>query len=170
MNSHAGWAENTSYSNGTRPAYTPGAVAAGSVDNSASKAVFNINGTATIAGAFMSTNSTKGGTTGVLLGVGNFDVGDRSVVSGDTVSVTVTATMAAALERRAWQRLSFQAGTTAGLRSTTPSSSPTCSANLRKSPGLLRSTSFARRRTLLAGSSLVNISPSSSAFRTRRYG
>src|SRR3989304_8013395 len=35
MASHAGWAELVPYSNGTRPAYTPGTVASGSVDNSA---------------------------------------------------------------------------------------------------------------------------------------
>lgn len=39
MASHAGWLENsTNYSEATRPAWTPGAVAGGSVDNSAMKA------------------------------------------------------------------------------------------------------------------------------------
>lgn len=93
MGSHAGWAEDTTYSNATRPAFTPGAVASGSVDNSASKAAFTINGSATIAGAFMSDSSTKGGTTGTLLGVGNFTGGDRAVLSGDTLNVTMTATI-----------------------------------------------------------------------------
>lgn len=92
MSSHGGWAEDTTYSNGTRPAWTPGTVAAGSVDNSASKAVFNINGSTTIAGCFMTSNSTKGGTTGKLLGEGNFTGGDRLVQTGDTLNVTVTAT------------------------------------------------------------------------------
>ena len=90
--SHAGWAENVAYSNGTRPAWTPGAVAAGSVDNSASKAVFNINATATIAGCFMIDNSTKSGGTGTLLGEGNFTGGDRLVQNTDTINITVTAT------------------------------------------------------------------------------
>ena len=89
---HAGWAENTTYSNATRPQWTPGAVAAGSVDNTAAKAIFNINGTATIAGCFMIDSSTKGGATGVLLGEGNFSGGDRLVQSGDTLNVSVTAT------------------------------------------------------------------------------
>lgn len=92
MGSHGGWAENTTYSNLTRPAWTPGTIAAGSVDNSGSKAVFNINGTATIAGCFMADNSTKGGTSGTLLGEGNFTAGDRLVQAGDTLNVTVTAT------------------------------------------------------------------------------
>lgn len=92
MGSHAGWAEDTTYSNANRPTFTPGAVAAGSVDNSASKAVFNVNGTATISGAFLTDNNTKGGTTGKLLGVGAF-AADRSVLSGDTLNVTITCTM-----------------------------------------------------------------------------
>lgn len=92
MGSHAGWAENTSYSNANRPAWTPGSVSGGSVDNSASKAVFNVNATATVAGCFMSDSNTKGGSTGTLLGEGNFTAGDRSVISGDTLNITVTAT------------------------------------------------------------------------------
>lgn len=94
MASHAGWTESTAYSNATRPAFTPGTISGGSVDNSASKAVFTINGTATIAGAFMADNSTKGGTTGTLLGAGDFAT-DRAVESGDTLNVTVTATLTA---------------------------------------------------------------------------
>lgn len=94
MASHAGWAESAAYSNSTRPPWTPGSIAAGSVDNSASKAVFNINTSATIAGAFMADNSTKSGTTGTLLGVGNFGTGDRTgLINGDTLSVTVTTTI-----------------------------------------------------------------------------
>lgn len=92
MGTHAGWAEDTTYSNANRPQWNPGSVAAGSVDNSASKAIFNINGTATIAGCFMADNNTKGGTTGTLLGEGNFTAGDRAVQNGDTLNVTVTAT------------------------------------------------------------------------------
>lgn len=90
--SHAGWTENSTYSNATRPQWNPGSVVAGEVDNSASKAIFNINGTATIAGCFMINNSTIGGSTGVLLGEGNFTGGDRLVQNGDTLNVTVSAT------------------------------------------------------------------------------
>lgn len=91
--SHAGWTEGTGYSQVTRPAFTPGAISAGSVDNSAAKAVFSITGgNATIAGCFMSDLDTIGGTTGVLLGEGNFTGGDRAVQTGDTLNVTVTAT------------------------------------------------------------------------------
>jgi hypothetical protein len=52
--------------------------------------VFTINSTVTIAGAFVTNNNTKGGTTGTLFSVGNFTVGDRPVVSGDTLNVTYT--------------------------------------------------------------------------------
>jgi hypothetical protein len=94
MSSHAGWAESSAYSNANRPTLTMGTVAAGSVDNSASKASFTINGTATITGAFVSTNNTKGGTTGTLVGATDFSV-SRSVISGDTLDVTVTASLTA---------------------------------------------------------------------------
>jgi len=93
MSSHAGWAEITPYSDANRPTFTPGSVAGGSVDNSASKAVFNINASSTVYGAFMSSNNTKGGTTGTLLG-GNDFAASRGVQSGDTLNVTVTATIA----------------------------------------------------------------------------
>lgn len=92
MASHAGWAELVPYSNATRPAYTPGTIASGSVDNSASKAVFTINATSTVGGAFLANNSTKSGTTGILLGAGEF-ASARSVISGDTLNVTVTCSI-----------------------------------------------------------------------------
>ena len=88
MASHAGWTEITAYSNVNRPTWTPGSVSAGAVSNTASKAVFNINGTATVTGAFVADNNTKGGTTGTLLGAGDFDVA-RNVVNGDTLNVEV---------------------------------------------------------------------------------
>lgn len=92
MSSHAGWTDDTTYSNATRPALTLGTVSAKAVDNSASKAVFNINGTATIGGAFVTTNNTKGGTTGTLISAGAFSGGNKSVSSGDTLNVQITYT------------------------------------------------------------------------------
>jgi len=94
MASHASWATITPYSNATDPAFTPGAISGGSVDNSAAKAVFNINATDDIYGAFMKDNSTKGGATGTLLGAGDFGA-PRSVISGDTLNVTVTCSLTA---------------------------------------------------------------------------
>lgn len=92
--SHAGWIEGVPYSNATRPAFTPGVIAAGSVDNSASKAVFTINATLTVLGCFLTDLSTKSGATGVLYGVGTFSGGSRAVLSGDTLNVTVTPSIA----------------------------------------------------------------------------
>ncbi len=93
MASHGGWTENTTYSNGTRPALTLGSVSGQSVDNAAAKASFTINGSTTIFGAFVATNSTKGGTTGTLYGAADF-AASRAVINGDTLNVTVTLTAA----------------------------------------------------------------------------
>ena len=94
MASHASWATITPYSNATDPAWTPGTISGGSVDNSGSKAVFNINATDDVYGAFMKDNNTKGGATGTLLGAGDFGA-PRAVESGDTLSVTVTCSISA---------------------------------------------------------------------------
>ncbi len=91
MASHAGWAEIVPYSDVTRPAFTPGTISAGAVDNSAAKAVFNVNATSTVFGCFLVNNSTKSGTTGTLYGGGDFGA-SRAVVNGDTLNVTVTLT------------------------------------------------------------------------------
>lgn len=94
MASHGGWALSTPYSDATRPALTLGSVSGQSVDNSASKASFSINASATVAGAFVTDNNTKAGTTGTLYGAGDF-ASARAVVDGDTMNVTVTLTTAA---------------------------------------------------------------------------
>jgi hypothetical protein len=90
--SHAGWTESTAYSESVRQTLTLGSASSGSISNTASKAVFSINGTATIAGCFVITDNTKSGTTGTLYGEGNFSGGNKSVASGDTLNVTVTLT------------------------------------------------------------------------------
>lgn len=96
MASHAGWAEVTDYSESVRETLTLGSVSSQSVDNSASKAVFSVTGTATVGGAFITTNNTKSGTTGILIGAVAFTGGDKSVSNGDTLSVTATLTAASA--------------------------------------------------------------------------
>lgn len=96
MASHAGWTEVTAYSEAVRQALVLGAVSGQSVDNAASKAVFSINGTVTVGGAFLTTNSTKGGTTGTLFSAAAFAAGNRSTLSGDTLNVTATITAASA--------------------------------------------------------------------------
>lgn len=91
MSSHAGWTEVTAYSEATRPAPSFNAASGGSKSSSAT--AFSINGTATVAGAFLTSNSTKSGTSGILYSAGNFSGGNRSVVSGDTLNVTYTASV-----------------------------------------------------------------------------
>jgi hypothetical protein len=89
MASHAGWTDITGYSNATRPAFTAASSTAGSSTNSASPAVFNINATNTIAGCFITTSSTVGGTAGTLFSAADF-ASSRAVLSGDTLTVTYT--------------------------------------------------------------------------------
>lgn len=97
MASHAGWTEVTAYDEAVRQTLTLGTVSGGSVDNSASKAVFTIDTNSTVVGgAFVVTVNTKGGTTGTLYGGGAFTAGDKSLDDNDTLSVTVTLTAAAA--------------------------------------------------------------------------
>lgn len=98
MASHAGWVEITAYDEANRPALTLGSVSGGSVDNSASKATYTISANnTTIGGAFVATNSTKGGTTGTLYGAGAWQTGNDKVIDdNDTLSVTITLTATAA--------------------------------------------------------------------------
>jgi hypothetical protein len=99
MASHAGWTEVTAYSNGTRVTATFVTATTANpsvVTNTASPAVFNINGSTTVGGAFLTSNDTKGGTTGTLFSAADFgSPGDRSVVNSDTLSVTYTFSLAA---------------------------------------------------------------------------
>jgi hypothetical protein len=99
MSSHAGWTEVTTYSNATRvqATFVTATTANPSVvTNAASPATFNINGTTTVGGAFLTSSSTKNGTTGTLFSAADFSSpGDRSVVSGDVLSVTYTFSLAA---------------------------------------------------------------------------
>ena len=94
--SHAGWTEITPYS-GNRPAATFAAATLANpsvVTNTASKAQFSINGTAVVGGAFLCSVAT--GTSGTLFSAADFSApGDRSVVSGDVLSVTYTFSLSA---------------------------------------------------------------------------
>ena len=95
MASHAGWAESTVYS-GNRATLTLGTVASQSVDNAAAVASFSITDTDTVGGAFIATDSTKGGTTPTLIAVAAFSGGDRDVINTDVLEVTTTLTSASA--------------------------------------------------------------------------
>lgn len=96
MNSKS-FTETVPYSNANRPTWTKnGAATGGAMSNSSSKASFTINAPGRIFGAFMSTNNTKSGTTGILYGGGLFTTGgSRGVLSGDTVNVQVDLSVTA---------------------------------------------------------------------------
>jgi hypothetical protein len=84
------WTEDTNYS-GSRKAVTFGTPTLADpsvIDNSASPAVFNINNTTTVAGAFLA--SVASGTSGILFSAGDFTGGDKVVANGDTLNVTYT--------------------------------------------------------------------------------
>lgn len=85
--SHSGWSEITSYT-GNRQAITFGTTSAGS--NTATAVSFAITGTATVAGAFIA--SAASGTSGTLYSAGDFSA-SRSVLSGDTLNVTMTVSV-----------------------------------------------------------------------------
>jgi hypothetical protein len=99
MASHAGWTEIVPYSNANRVTATFVTATTANpsvVTNTASPAIFNIDDTATVGGAFLTSSNTKSGTTGTLFSAADFgSPGDRSVVSGDTLSVTYTFSLAA---------------------------------------------------------------------------
>lgn len=88
MGSHAGWAESVAYSDATRITWGAGAASAGSITN-ASAMTFNINTTATIKGLFITSVSTKSGTTGTLWATAAFG-STVSVSNGDQLRVTYT--------------------------------------------------------------------------------
>jgi hypothetical protein len=94
--SHVGWTDITPYS-GSRPLanFATATTANPSVvTNSANKAQFTINATATVGGAFLC--SVASGTSGTLFSAADFSSpGDRSVVSGDVLSVTYTFSLSA---------------------------------------------------------------------------
>jgi hypothetical protein len=98
MASHGTWTEivhTTKYSETVRQTLTLGSVTGtttSSIDNVGNLATFSINATSTVAGAFIvSNNATSDATAGELYGVVDFGSA-RGVISGDTLTVTVTLT------------------------------------------------------------------------------
>lgn len=85
MASHAGWTEITDYT-GSRPALTMAVSSGGAATNSASKATFVFTANVTIGGAFVVSGST-------LIGGGTLNGGDRAMLNGETLLITVTNTI-----------------------------------------------------------------------------
>ena len=99
LSSHGGGTEVTDYSEANRVTANFAAATNANpsvVTNTASKATFTMNGSTTVGGAFLTSNNTKGGTTGTLFSAADFQApGDRTVVSGDILSVTYTFSLSA---------------------------------------------------------------------------
>lgn len=86
MSSHGGWTEFTSYSQSTRPLWGQGSSTSQSMTNS-SPIVYSINGSGTVKGLFITSNSTKSGTTGTLWATALF-TSDAAVVNTDELRCT----------------------------------------------------------------------------------
>lgn len=91
MASHSGWTETTAYSGSNRATVNFGTATTADpsvIDNDASQASFNITGTVTVAGAFLTATQDNSTNTGVLFSVAGFESpGDRAVVDGDVLNV-----------------------------------------------------------------------------------
>lgn len=92
MSSHSGWSEVTDYGETTRVELIFGTPSGQAVDNEGNEAVYSIDVNNTvIGGAFITTDSTKGDSVGTLIAGASFNAGDKTLDSGDTLNVTVTA-------------------------------------------------------------------------------
>jgi len=83
------WIENVEYSNTIRQTYFAGTAASQSIDNSAAKASFTMNGTGDLKGAFVCSSNVKSGVAGRLVNAFVFAGGDMAYVPSDVIQVTV---------------------------------------------------------------------------------
>lgn len=88
MASHSGWEEGTEYSEGTRPAWSPGAASGKAVSNPTAME-FTISTEQTFKGLFICSDSTKSGSSGILWCTGLFDV-EQSMPVGQVLKVYYT--------------------------------------------------------------------------------
>ncbi|CAN5813559.1 hypothetical protein BH20PSE1_BH20PSE1_00960 [soil metagenome] len=88
--------ECVAYDEASRPEWVEAAPSAGNITNSASKAVFTINASKTIYGAFLSSSAVKSGVAGKLLSTARFatakvmDAGEILRVTGTIQSVSTS--------------------------------------------------------------------------------
>jgi hypothetical protein len=98
MASHGGWVEAGGataplYSQAARPTAVWSAAAAGAKALSAALTFSIVTTGGTVKGCFLTTISTKDGTTGILFSAGTFTGGDKIVAPGDTLSVSYSLTV-----------------------------------------------------------------------------
>jgi hypothetical protein len=86
MGSHAGWTEFTGYSQSTRVAWGQGSASSQTVTNG-TPGTFDCSSSGTVNGIFITSNSTKGGTSGLLWSNGSFGA-PVPVVSGDSLKIS----------------------------------------------------------------------------------
>lgn len=94
MAAHGGWVEIVPYS-GSRKTYSPASAVSRHVTNALSQASFTITVSASVAGGFVTNDSSAGGTSGILYGAADF-TNVRTVVPSDTINITVVVSNGAA--------------------------------------------------------------------------
>lgn len=91
MSSHGGWTEEGDYDEATRVAWTPNAASAGSITNTTTSD-FTISAGVAIKGSFLTSVSTKAGTTGILHATGAFG-SVQNLVDNDVLKVSYAGTL-----------------------------------------------------------------------------
>ena len=81
--------ESSAYTSSTRPTWTQVAATGQSITNSAARAAFTFNATATIYGAFLVSSATIGGTSGTSFSAARFST-SKNVVALDELLLTYT--------------------------------------------------------------------------------
>jgi hypothetical protein len=88
--SHAGWIEFTNYAEANRQTWSVGTASAKTITGTASSA-FTMSGSANIKGAFLISNNTKSGTTGLMWSEGAFGT-VQALVTSQVLRVNYTLT------------------------------------------------------------------------------
>jgi hypothetical protein len=92
MSSHAGWIENTAFS-GNRPTWTPAAASGGAISGTGPVSI-TVNSSVAIKGAFVCSNNTRGGTSGILWATGLLG-SVQNLTNGQILSISYSTTLTA---------------------------------------------------------------------------
>lgn len=93
MASHAGWSEVTAYDEAVRQTFVETASSGGVTSNTGNLALITASSAITVAGLFLCSLATKGGTTGILLVAGDFS-SSKTLATGETLTMGYTYTLA----------------------------------------------------------------------------